>query len=238
MSDAWAFSALVARYGIEVEGHALEYGEFGLSLANWWLPLMGGHDARYLNCGIASRYDDSERGLVVDFVTADPWVEHSLFDGVPMEFSIGAGRHPALPFAELYEITVVRPGHVARCPGTHVLPGSFRPASSVELERVQWASRIPNGNPVHDASSIGEEIRLRYGIPRDVDDDTKAGLVADRLAAFASEQRLLDREHRPEAQSGTANVLTLAAFDTTAPAREAKLAPYSLLTHPIVTLDR
>jgi hypothetical protein len=45
------------------------------------------------------------------------------------------------------------------------------------------APRTPNGNAVSDATSLGEEIRARYGVPREFD---PAEFWADQAAELRS----------------------------------------------------
>jgi hypothetical protein len=183
VSDAWTLTALVVRYGVEIEGKTLAPGEFSRSLAEWFVPLQGAHDARFLNYGVACDYDDREWGLIVDFVVEE-WLAEQVLDGMPVQFSVGFEHADALPFAELSHVMVCLPPHAGACPGTRVLCAP-RPSTPDELERVQWSSRTPNGNPVTDARSLLDEVRQRYGVKRDLDDETLADLLADGFLARA-----------------------------------------------------
>lgn len=176
-APVWTFSALVVRYGVEIQGaegapRTLQRGCFAHSLASWWVPLMADHNARYWSRGVACDYIDMDAGLVVMFVTDDPLLINDRFDGYPMEFSVGFGYTDlgyTDHYADLYEITVVAPPGQGACPGTRVLDMP-RPATADEFERVRWAERTPNGAPVDDAdraAGIGPEVRARYGVRRD-----------------------------------------------------------------------
>jgi hypothetical protein len=167
----WTLTALVVRYGVEIDGMTLERGCFAHSLANWWVPLMADHRARYLCEGVACHYDDIDAGLVVDFVV-DEWIAEQVCDGMRPEFSVGYASDAAecVTVAELHEVTLLRPPQRGACPGTYVL--DVQPATADELECVRWAERTPNGVPVDDAdraAGIGAEMRARYGVRRDFD---------------------------------------------------------------------
>jgi hypothetical protein len=200
---AWSFPALVVRYGVPIDGKVLAPGCFRRTTAQWFVPLMHSH-AKHYRRGVAHDYDDSDRGLIIDFATRDELLVEEIFDGVRHEFSVSYGHADEHPItdAPLYEVSVVRQG---ACSGTGVL-ATPRMVDVPELELVTFSepavaqptlaprrSWFRRRRPVLPSTlgdkspAVGREIRERYGQRRDP--DAAADALADYWAAEAERRQ-------------------------------------------------
>lgn len=187
---AWLLSARVVRYEVEPldGGSPFPAGCFRWSCAHWWVPLMGGHDAKHFRVGISAAYHDSAEALDVDFVTDDDILVDRIESGECVEFSVGTGIRRGNPtMSELFEVTTCIWPSRGKCPGTGVL--ALRPLRDDEHELAEMlalssaipapvAARQPRRRlfrrpkqvlapPPAIATSV--ESRERYGVLREFD---------------------------------------------------------------------